>query len=399
MTFTQKQLKECLACLAFLAYCRFMTETKTYLEKINQLVRHMSAPELWQIFKKKEKITIIDIRERAEIQNQTLPQACTLGRGFLEFKIKELCPEVSQKIIVYCAGGNRSALAVKSLQDMGYQNVFSLQGGFNAWKNANLPLQKKRILNDDEFAQFSRHINLLPIGETGQVKLLESRVLILGLGGLGCPAAQYLAAAGVGTMGLVDFDVVEKSNLQRQILYREKFLGFPKVDVAKHELSHLNPHIRIKTHEEKFCEANASFVLQNYDIVINGCDNFKTRYLVNEMCVRLGKILVDASVQEFAGQVTVLATSGGPCYRCLYPEAPPALLAPNCAELGVMGAVPGILGTLQAIEAIKIILKIGEPLVGKLLRYNALTQEFQKFNIKKDPHCKTCGDTVKKRAC
>lgn len=370
-------------------------DTKTYLQKIKSQIRELSVEKVCEFLQKTPNTIVIDLREDHEIENVTLPKAQTITKGFLELKIGNIAPDFHQNILLYCAGGNRSALAAKSLQDMGYQNVFSLTGGFRAWKEARLPLEKKTGLTNREKKQFARHVNLPEIGEQGQKKLLRTKVAIVGMGGLGCPAALYLTAAGVGTLGLIDHDIVEISNLQRQILYGETSVGELKVDCAKERLLDLNPLITIQTHSVKLKPDNAENILKNYDIILNGCDNFSTRYLVNNVCVKLKKILVDGSVQKFSGQVTVFAPEG-PCYRCLFPESPPPELIPNCAEQGVFGALPGWIGTLQAIEVIKLATGVGNPLIGKFLRIETLTNDFQIFSFKKDPACPICSQTGNK---
>ena len=365
-------------------------DTKTYLQKIKSQIRELSPEKAYDLLQKAPETLVVDLREDHEIENMTLPKAQTITKGFLELKICDLAPQPNQKILLYCAGGNRSALAAKSLQDMGYQNVFSLDGGFRAWKEADLPLEKKIRLTGREKKQFARHLSLPEIGEQGQKKLLRTKVAIVGIGGLGCPAALYLTAAGIGTLGLIDHDVVEISNLQRQILYGVNSVGELKVDCAKERLLDLNPLITVQTHNLKLNQENAEEILKNYDIILNGCDNFSTRYSVNDACIKLGKFLVDGSVQKFSGQVTVFPP-GGPCYRCLFPSPPPQGLSPNCAEQGVFGALPGWIGTLQAIEVIKLATGVGEPLIGKLLRFETLTDESKIFSFKKNPNCPICN--------
>ena len=344
-------------------------------------------------------LTIIDVRERDEWVQGHLPGAQHLSRGFLELQIEQLQPDRDAPIVVYCAGGVRSLLAARDLQTMGYTDVSSMSGGFNGWKNAGLAFDVPRILSDAQRERYDRHIILPDVGEQGQIRLLDSKVLLIGAGGLGSPAALYLAAAGVGTLGIVDYDTVDRSNLQRQILHGEATIGQPKVESASKRLKDLNPDVDVVTYREPITSANAFDILRGYDVVLNGSDNFPTRYLVNDACHLLGIPLVDASIFMFEGQVTVYqpadpahGIAGGPCYRCLYPDPPPPGEVPSCAEAGVLGVLPGIVGSIQAVEAIKLIVGIGEPLVGRLLMYDALDQSFRTLNIQRDPTCPLCGE-------
>jgi adenylyltransferase/sulfurtransferase len=287
----------------------------------------------------------------------------------------------------------RSLLGARDLQAMGYRHVASLAGGFNQWKNAGLPITIPPILSDAQRDRYSRHIRIAEVGEAGQLKLLATKALLIGAGGLGSPAALYLAAAGVGTLGIVDFDAVDRSNLQRQILHGESDIGRPKVASAADRLHEINPDVQVVAHPVRLTSSNALDLIRPYDIVLNGTDNFPTRYLVNDACALLGKPLVDASVFIFEGQVTIYDTAaGGPCYRCLYPSPPPPGEAPSCAEVGVLGVLPGILGSIQALEAIKYILKIGEPLVGRILMFDALATRFLMLNAQRDRACPLCGE-------
>jgi adenylyltransferase/sulfurtransferase len=276
---------------------------------------------------------------------------------------------------------------------MGYQNVVSVAGGFNAWKNAGFPFSTPRMLTEDQRHRYSRHTIMPEVGDEGQLKLLDARVLLIGAGGLGSPAAIYLAAAGVGTIGIVDFDVVDTSNLQRQIIHRLEDVDTPKVESAARAIAQLNPDVKVESHRTQLTSENALNIIGQYDIVLNGSDNFPTRYLVNDACVLLGKTLVDASIFRFEGQITVYDTAnGGPCYRCLYPDPPPPGEVPSCAEGGVLGVLPGIVGNLQAVEAIKLILRQGSTLAGRMLLYDALEAEFREMKVRKNPDCPVCGD-------
>ncbi|HEY63232.1 MAG TPA: molybdopterin-synthase adenylyltransferase MoeB [Caldilineae bacterium] len=340
-----------------------------------------------------EPLTLIDIREREEWVQGHIPGAKFIPRGFLELRIEEVQPDRDAPIVVYCAGGVRSLLGARDLKIMGYRNVYSMAGGFTRWKNAGLPFVVPRVLSDEQRTRYSRHIIIPEIGEEGQIKLLESKALIIGAGGLGSPAAYYLAAAGVGTIGIVDFDEVDLSNLQRQILHGHSDIGRPKVESAMDTLREINPDVEVIPHRVRLDSSNALDIIKAYDIVLNGSDNFPTRYLVNDACVLLGKPLVDASIFIFEGQVTVYDPQrGGPCYRCLYPDPPPPGEVPSCAEAGVLGVLPGIVGSIQAVEAIKYLLGIGEPLVGRLLMFDALDMTFRMLRVQRDKDCPVCGE-------
>lgn len=345
-----------------------------------------------------EDVTIIDIRERDEFAQGHLPGAVLVPRGFLELQIEQLEHDRTRSIVLYCAGGVRSALAARNLKEMGYEKVASLISGYNGWKNAGFPFQVPTLLNEEQKIRYSRHILLNEVGEEGQIKLLNSKVLLIGAGGLGSPAAMYLAAAGVGTLGIVDFDDVDVSNLQRQLLHGTKDVGRPKVESAAERLHDINPEVKVVTYGEPLSSANAMDIIKDYDVVINGSDNFPTRYLVNDACQFLRKPLVDGSIFMFEGQVTVYhpaipekGLEGGPCYRCLYPDPPPPGEVPSCAEAGVLGVLPGIVGSLQALEAIKLILGVGEPLIGRLMLVDTLDMEFRALNVPRDPSCPVCG--------
>ncbi|MCS7222247.1 MAG: molybdopterin-synthase adenylyltransferase MoeB [Anaerolineae bacterium] len=340
-----------------------------------------------------ERLTVLDVRERDEWVQGHVPGARFVPRGFLELRIEEIQPDRDAPIVVYCAGGVRSLLGARDLKAMGYTNVFSMRGGFNQWKNSGLPFVVPRVLSDEQRTRYSRHILIPEVGEAGQLKLLEAKVLLIGAGGLGSPAALYLAAAGVGTIGIVDFDAVDLSNLQRQILHGHSDIGRPKVESAVDRLREINPDVKVVPHRVLLDSSNALDIIRQYDLVLNGSDNFPTRYLVNDACVLLKKPLVDASIFIFEGQVTVYdPTRGGPCYRCLYPDPPPPGEVPSCAEAGVLGVLPGIIGSIQALEAIKYILQIGEPLIGQLLLFDALDMTFRILKVQRNRNCPVCGD-------
>ncbi|MEO7995271.1 MAG: molybdopterin-synthase adenylyltransferase MoeB [bacterium] len=336
---------------------------------------------------------IIDVREADEVAEGQVPEALAIPRGMLELKIEAAVPDRDQPIVCYCAGGTRSLLAAESLGRLGYTHVESMAGGFNRWKDEGRPIAKPEVLSADEKRRYSRHLLIPEVGEAGQLKLKQSKVLLLGAGGLGSPAAFYLAAAGVGTLGLVDFDVVDASNLQRQILHTTDRIGTSKIASARKTLSAFNPDIALVTFEEHLESGNVERLFDGFDIILDGTDNFPTKYLANDACVLMGKPLIHGSVYRFEGQVTVFDPSrGGPCYRCLYPEPPPPELAPSCAEAGVLGVLPGVIGLLQAIEAIKLIVGIGDPLIGRLLMFDALELKFRELRQKRDAECAYCGE-------
>ncbi len=362
-------------------------------------IKEISAAELKQRLDAGEDLTLVDVRERDEFVQGHLPDAVFIPRGFLELQIEQHQPDRDQPVVIYCAGGTRSALAARNLKEMGYKNVISVIGGFNGWKNAGLPFKIPTVLTKEQSIRYSRHTLLSDVGEAGQIKLLESKVLLIGAGGLGSPAAMYLAAAGVGTIGIVDFDTVDVSNLQRQIIHGTKDVGRPKVDSATDRIHDMNPDVKVIGHREPITSANALEIIRHYDVVLNGSDNFPTRYLVNDACHFLGKPLVDASIFMFEGQATVYQPAdhahgieGGPCYRCLYPDPPPPGEVPSCSEAGVLGVLPGIVGSIEAIEAIKLIIGIGESLVGRLLMIDTLDMSFRTLKIGRNPDCPVCGD-------
>ncbi len=336
---------------------------------------------------------LLDVREKDEVRQGYIDGAVSIPRGFLEIQVEGTLTDKDRPVIVYCAGGVRSLLAARTLKDMGYDEVFSMSEGFNGWKDRGLPFTKDFELSTSQLERYSRHFTLSEVGEKGQGKLLQSKVLLLGAGGLGSPTALYLAAAGIGTLGIVDFDVVDRSNLQRQILHRDADVGMPKTESAKQTINGLNPDVNVVTYQERLSSENIMEIIEGYDLVVDGCDNFPTRYLVNDACVFQGKPNVHGSIFQFEGQVTVFDTqSGGPCYRCLYPAPPPPGMAPSCAEAGVLGVLPGVVGVLQAIETIKIILGKGESLVGRLILYDALATKFREMKLRRDPGCPVCGD-------
>ncbi|MGH8874751.1 MAG: molybdopterin-synthase adenylyltransferase MoeB [Acidimicrobiia bacterium] len=335
---------------------------------------------------------VVDVRETDEFEQGAVPGARHIPRGVLEGTILNQVPDPDTPIVLYCASGARSALAAKALQDAGYQDVSSVAGGFVRWKNEGHSWQEPVTLTSDQRVRYSRHILLPEVGEEGQAKLLDSRVLLVGAGGLGSPAALYLAAAGVGTLGIVDFDVVDASNLQRQILHGVDRIGRAKVESARETISALNPDVKIEPYDVRLSADNVLALLEGYDVVVDGGDNFPTRYLVNDASLHLRVPVVHGSIFRFEGQSTVFVPYDGPCYRCLFSQPPPPELAPSCAEAGVLGVLPGIIGSIQAMETIKLLLGIGESLVGRLLTYDALTEEFRTVRLRRNPDCPACGD-------
>ncbi|HUF42739.1 MAG TPA: molybdopterin-synthase adenylyltransferase MoeB [Verrucomicrobiae bacterium] len=335
---------------------------------------------------------VLDVRESDEWRQGHLEGAISLPRGFLEIKVENAIPDKNTPIIAYCAGGVRSLLAAKAMKEMGYQNVTSMAGGYAAWKNGGFKWVQDFQYTPEQLIRYSRHFLLPEVGEDGQAKLLQAKVLMVGAGGLGSPSAYYLAAAGVGTLGIIDNDVVDISNLQRQILHANDRVGMPKVESAKKTLEGLNPDVKVIPYQAKLTSDNIMEIIKDYDLVVDGCDNFPTRYLVNDACVLTGKPNVHGSIFQFEGQATVFYPGKGPCYRCLYPEPPPAEMAPSCAEAGVLGVLPGLIGVIEALEAIKIILGKGDTLVGRLMHFNTLTMEVNTLKLRRDPNCPMCGD-------
>jgi molybdopterin/thiamine biosynthesis adenylyltransferase/rhodanese-related sulfurtransferase len=369
---------------------------KTYsdlLQEVKGQIKQVGLDEMKRRLSAKEDYVFVDVREKDETRHGYIPGSVLLPRGFLEMQAEGKLPDKQQKLVVYCAGGVRSAFAAQVLQQMGYANVESANPGFVRWKDMAYPIELPAELSDAQRDRYARHLLLPEVGERGQEKLLKARVLCLGAGGLGSPAAYYMAAAGVGTIGLVDADVVDMSNLQRQILHGSDRIGMPKVDSAEKTLTNLNPDVKIVKIQERMTSENIDRILDSgWDVIVDGVDNFPTRYLLNDASVWRSIPVVHGSIFRFDGQVTTFWPKRGPCYRCLYPEPPPAHLAPSCSEAGVLGVLPGIIGTAQATEAIKIILGQGEPLVGRLLTYDSLKMAFRTLKLRRDPQCPVCGD-------
>jgi sulfur-carrier protein adenylyltransferase/sulfurtransferase len=336
---------------------------------------------------------VVDVREQDEWDEGHIPGAVHVPRGHLESRIERLAPDPARPVVIYCSAGNRSAFAAKTLADLGYEDVVSLAGGFTDWKRNGFPVQLQAGLDPPQRARYSRHLLIPEVGEEGQLKLLDSKILLVGAGGLGSPASLYLAAAGVGRIGIVDADVVDESNLQRQIVHSTESLGEPKVDSAKRAIEALNPDVEVVPYQERLSSENIERILADgWDVIVDGADNFPTRYLVNDASVWHRIPVVHGSIYRFEGQVTVFKPYEGPCYRCLFPTPPPPELAPSCAEGGVLGVLPGVIGSLQASEALKLALEIGEPLIGRLLLFDALTAEFDEVKLRRDPDCPVCGE-------
>lgn len=372
--------------------------SKTYkqlMEEARQAIPEVTVDEVKNRVERGENWTLLDVREREEYREGHLDGALSLPRGFLEIRVEEAVPDKSTPIIAYCAGGVRSLIAARTMKEMGYENVVSMSGGYTAWKNAGNKWVADRQFTPEQITRYARHFTLPEVGEKGQAKLLDGKVLCVGAGGLGSPVAYYLAAAGVGTIGIIDHDVVDMSNLQRQILHTNDRVGMPKVESAQKTLNALNPDVKIVGFNERLSSENVMRIIKDFDVVVNGCDNFPTRYLINDACVMAKKPLVDGSIFQFEGQATVFYPGRGPCYRCLFPEPPPPGAAPSCAEAGVLGVLPGLVGCVQALEAMKLLLGAGKPLIGRMMHFDTLSSEVRVLKLRRDPNCLVCSDNPK----
>ena len=404
-----------------------MAGYRDLLRDVKASIEEIEAREASALLNAEQPPALLDVRERDEWEEGHIPEAIHIPRGSLESRIEQALPERSRPVIVYCAAGNRSAFAVKTLEELGYEQVYSLAGGFTDWKRNGFAFALPAALDPARRRRYSRHLLIPEIGETGQLKLLESRILLVGAGGLGSPAALYLAAAGVGRLGVVDDDSVDETNLQRQIVHSSDRLGESKAESAKRTIQALNPDVEVELFKERLTSENADRIVgAGWDVIVDGADNFPTRYLLNDASVWHGVPVVHGSIYRFEGQVTVFAPNKGaargarlqdarallarpseptgrqaqgdrddewgPCYRCLFPQPPPPELAPSCAEGGVLGVLPGVIGSLQANEALKLALGIGEPLVGRLLLFDALEAGFTEVALRRDPACPVCGD-------
>ncbi|MFP4207926.1 MAG: molybdopterin-synthase adenylyltransferase MoeB [Wenzhouxiangella sp.] len=334
---------------------------------------------------------LIDVREADEIVHGLPAEARAVTRGYLEMRIADLVPERDHEILILCAATTRSLLAADDLRQMDYPNVAAVEGGFDRWKAEGLPYVIPAASDSDKLARYARQIALPELGPAGQKRLGKARVVLVGAGGLGSPAALYLAGAGIGTLGLIDHDRVDRSNLHRQVLHRDDRVGLAKTESARLTLEALNPSVRVQTHHERLTAGNVESIFSGYDIVVDGSDNFPTRYLVNDACVRLGLANVYGAVQGFEGQVSVFAPGGQPCYRCLFAEPPPPEHAPSCSQAGVLGVVPGIIGLLQALEVIKLATGIGEPLIGRLLLFDGRSSRLREVRPQANPDCPCCA--------
>ncbi len=389
-----------------------MPSYREFLQQVKSEIDEVDVTQARELLAAGDRPLVVDVRELDEWTEGRIPGAIHIPRGNLESRIEQAAPDRAQPIFLYCAAGNRSAFAAKSLEELGYENVVSLAGGYTDWKRSGLPTELPRTLDGEKRLRYSRHVLIPEVGEEGQLKLLDSRVLLLGAGGLGSPSALYLAAAGVGRIGIVDDDRVDTSNLQRQVLHSTGRLGEWKAESAKRTLEELNPDVEVVPYIERLNSENVERILADgWDVIVDGADNFPTRYLINDAAVWHDIPLVHGSIYRFEGQATVFKPGsragsvageadrarpedrGGPCYRCLFPLPPPPELAPSCAEGGVLGVLPGIVGSLQASEALKLCLGIGEPLVGRLLLFDALATEFSEVRLRRDPNCPVCGDS------
>ncbi|MGO9057838.1 MAG: molybdopterin-synthase adenylyltransferase MoeB [Candidatus Binataceae bacterium] len=368
--------------------------SKSLQDEARAVTKQVGVEEARDLMKKSGAV-IVDVRETDEWRQGHIPEAIGIPRGFLELRIEEKVPDRKTPVIMQCASGTRSLLATRAMREMGYENVYNLSGGFNAWKDKGLPWVADRQFTQDELTRYSRHFLIPEVGEKGQAKLLDAKVLLLGAGALGSPSGLYLAAAGVGTIGFVDFDVVDLSNLQRQIIHATDRVGMLKTESAQKSISAINPTVKVIGHNVHLNSENVMDIIGGYDVVVNCSDNFPTRYLINDACVFGKKPLVDGAIFQFEGNATVFYPDhGGPCYRCLYPEPPPPGMAPSCAEAGVLGVLPGLIGSIEALEAIKLILGVGKPLIGTMVYFDTLSDRdyVRLMRIKRDPKCPVCGD-------
>jgi len=363
---------------------------KELIRKVKSEINEVSVEEAR--LRAEKGAVLVDVRETDEWSQGHVPGSVFIPRGFLEQRIEEKVADRAKDVILYCAGGTRSAFAAKSLVELGYANVSSMIGGFGRWKEAGFPIVVPKTLSAEQKSRYSRHLLVPEVGEAGQAKLLASKALLIGAGGLGSPAGLYLAAAVVGTIGLVDSDVVDLTNLQRQVLHTTASVGKPKTESAEATIRALNPDVKVVRHDLRLEASNVMDVIAPYDVILDGCDNFPTKYLVNDAAVLSGKTNVYGSIFRFDGQASTFVPKDGPCYRCLYPEPTPTELAPSCDEAGVLGVLPGVVGLIQATEAIKVLLGKGELLKGRLLAYDALAMTFKQYKVRRDPKCAVCGD-------
>lgn len=361
-----------------------MASFRDLLAATKASIREVTTAEADEL-RRAEGAIVLDVREPDEYEQGAIPGSMHIPRGTLETNIEMRVPDRSTPLVILCAGGTRSAFAAKTLEELGYEDVVSVIGGFNQWKDEGRDWKIPAALSAEQRNRYKRHLLLPEVGESGQQELLNAKVLLLGAGGLGSPAALYLAAAGVGTLGIIDMDVVDESNLQRQILHNIDRVGERKVDSAKKTLTLLNPDVNVVTYDVRLDASNVLSIIEGYDVIVDGTDNFPTRFMVNDASVKLGIPVVHGSIFRFEGMVTVFSPKDGPTYRDMVPEPPPAELAPSCAEAGVLGVLPGIVGSIQAIETIKLLLGLGDPLIGRLLAYDSLEQSFREYKVQVDP--------------
>ena len=363
-------------------------------ERLLKNIPQLTPQSLQSLIDADEPVTILDVRSHDERAQGYIPNSIHIDRSVLEMQVERELKQPTAKIVVSCASGVRSLLAANTLQTMGYNNVFNMEQGFEGWKAAGYNFTQPKSLNENQRQRYLRHITLPEVKEEGQIALLESRVLCIGAGGLGSPILMYLAAAGVGTIGIIDDDVVDASNLQRQIIHTTDTIGKLKTASARGFIEQLNPDVQVVEHQLRLTADNALSLFEQYDVIVDGTDNFATRYLVNDTCVKLEKPFIHGSIFRFDGQMSVFWPGKGPCYRCVYPSPPPPELAPSCSDAGVLGVLPGVVGVLCAVETLKLLLDIGRPLIGKMVSYDALNTRFRELNVHKDEHCECCSQNT-----
>jgi molybdopterin/thiamine biosynthesis adenylyltransferase len=368
-----------------------MAAVKEPLELVRTKIRELNPVEAKEALESDPDIALVDTREPHEYEAAHLEGSILIPPALVETEIGDKVPDRSRRVIAYCASGNRSAYAVQTLQELGYEDVASMSGGITLWQDLGFPVTAAEGMTAEQRERYSRHTLLPEVGVAGQLKMLNAKVLLLGAGGLGSPTALYLAAAGIGTLGLVDDDAVDASNLQRQVIHTTERVGTPKTSSARLSIEALNPDVNVVEHRTRLDASNVIELLSEYDVVVDGADNFPTRYLLNDASVRLRRPVVSASILAFDGQISTFVPHEGPCYRCLYPTPPPAELAPSCNAAGVLGVMAGVMGLLQANEVVKLVAGIGEPLIGRLLLYDALGTRFTELKVRRDPECPICG--------
>lgn len=368
-----------------------MTTLKELIEEARANVGEIDPGDVKSRMDRGERVVLLDVRDPDEFRQGHIPGAINISRGFLEFRAETVLKDKAQPVLVYCLSGQRSLLAGRAMQELGFSDVRSMSGGIRGWEQRSFPTVREEPLSNDQMARYSRQIMLNEVGLSGQRKLLKSKVLLIGAGGLGSPLGVYLAAAGVGTLGLVDGDFVDMSNLHRQIIHRTEDVGRPKVESARDTIRGINPDVKVQLYPERLTVENALEIMREYDVVIDGTDNFQTRYLVNDACILANKPQVHGSILQFQGMVTTFVPGKGPCYRCIYPEPPPQELVPSCGTAGVFGVLPGVIGLLQATETLKLLAGFGDALIGRVVSYDALGLRFREMKFSRDPECSACG--------